>query len=154
MSRVTQRKRFLNRCPMCGSPTFRFYLGTSDQEPICFNCHRIFIQKEMIHPKIKEKKSLQVRKFQKKDHFVTQFLSLVFVGFSDLWRGRSFKGILLLFIFFLFVLRFIYWNGVINLSIPQSPTVVLRWIFWGGLFILFYILSLRRVYRLKPKYET
>ncbi len=154
VSRYGKAKRFLNRCPMCGSPTYRFYLGASDQESICFNCHRIFIQKEKIHPKIKEKKTLQVSQFQKKNHFISKFLSFFFVGFSDLWGGRSFKGLLLLFLFFIFVLKFIYWNGAMTLILPQSPPVLLRWIFWGGLFILLYGLSLRQVYRLKPKYET
>ena len=153
ISRYGRAKRFLNRCPMCGSPTYRFYLGTSDQESICFNCHRIFIQKEKIHPRIQEKKSLQVSQFQKKNHFVSRFLSLFFVGFSDVWSGQSFKGVLFLFLFFIFIFRFVYWNGALTLLFPQSPPIFLRGIFWGGLFILFYILSIRRVYRLKPKYE-
>jgi len=153
VSRYGKAKRFLNRCPMCGSPTYRFYLGASDQESICFNCHRLFIQKEKIHPKIKEKKTLQVSQFQKKNHFVSKFLSFFFVGFSDLWGGHPFKGLLLLLLFFIFILKFVYWNGAMTLILPQSPPVLLRWIFWGGLFILLYGLSLRQVYRLKPKYE-
>lgn len=153
VSRYGKAKRFLNRCPMCGSPTYRFYLGASDQESICFNCHRLFIQKEKIHPKIKEKKTLQVSQFQKKDHFVSKFLSFFFVGFSDLWGRHPFKGLLLLLLFFVFILKFVYWNGAMTLIFPQSPPVLLRWIFWGGLFILLYGLSLRQVYRLKPKYE-
>jgi tetratricopeptide (TPR) repeat protein len=153
VSQYGKAKRFLNRCPMCGSPTYRFYLGASDQESICFNCHRLFIQKEKMHPKIKEKKTLQVSQFQKKNHFVSKFVSFFFVGFSDLWRGRPFKGLLLLFLFFIFILKFVYWNGAMTLIFPQSPPVLLRWIFWGGLFISLYGLSLRQVYRLKPKYE-
>jgi tetratricopeptide (TPR) repeat protein len=153
VSRYSRAKRFLSRCPMCGSPTYRFYLGTSDQESICFNCHRIFIQKEKIHPRIQEKKSLQASQFQKTNHFVSRFLSFFFVGFSDVWRGQSFKGVLSLFLFFIFIFRFVYWNGALTLLFPQSPPIFLRGIFWGGLFILFYILSIRRVYRLKPKYE-
>jgi tetratricopeptide (TPR) repeat protein len=154
MSRVTQRKRFLNRCPMCGSPTFRFYLGASDQESICFNCHRIFIQKEKIHPKIKEKKSRQVSQFQKKNHRLSQFLSYFFVGFSDLWGGRAFYGLFLLFLFFIFVFRFVYWDGAMRLSLSQPSLVLVRGILWGGLFIVFYLLSIRRAYRLKPSYEA
>jgi len=154
MSRYTQRRRFLNRCPMCGSPTFRFYLGTSDQEPICFNCHRIFIQKEKIHPKIKEKKSLQVSQFQKKNHRLSRFLSHFLVGFSDLWNGRAFYGLFLLFLFFVFVFRFVYWDGAMRLSLSQPPLVLVRGILWGGLFVAFYIFSVRRAYRLKPRYEA
>jgi hypothetical protein len=153
VSRYGKAKRFPNRCPMCGSPTYRFYLGASDQESICFNCHRIFVQKEKIHPKVKEKKVLQVTQFQRKNHFISKFLSFFFVGFSDLWRGRSFRGLLLLFLFFIFVLRFIYWNGPMTLIFPESPPAPLRWIFWAGLFGLFYVLNLRQTFGLKPKYE-
>jgi tetratricopeptide (TPR) repeat protein len=154
VSRYGRAKRFLNRCPMCGSPTYRFYLGSSDEEPICFNCHRIFIQKEKIHPKIKEKKSAQVERFQKKDYFVSRFPSFFFIGFSDLWRGEPFKGILLMTLFFIFVLRFVYWNGLLTLFLPQSSPTSLRWLFWGGLVIVFYVVSVRRIYRLKPAYEV
>ena len=154
MSRYAYRKRFLNRCPMCGSPTFRFYLGASDQESICFNCHRIFIQKEKIHPKIKEKKSLQVSQFQKKNHRLSRFLSYFLVGFSDLWGGRAFFGLFLLFLFFIFIFRFVYWDGAMRLSLSHPSLVLARGIFWGGLFIVFYLLSIRRAYRLKPRYEA
>ena len=154
MSRYTRTKRFLTRCPMCGSPTYRFYLGTSDQEFICFNCYRIFIQKEKLHPKIVEKKSIQVRQFQKQSHLISRFLSFFFVGFGYLWREQTFKGLFFLFIFFIFILRFVYWNGVMPSSLPQLFSTLWRWIFWVGLFIIFYILSIRQLYRLKPKFET
>jgi len=154
MSRYTRTKRFLTRCPMCGSPTYRFYLGTSDQEFICFNCYRIFIQKEKLHPKIVEKKSIQVRRFQKQNHLISRFLSFFFVGFGYLWREQVFKGLLLLFIFFIFILKFIYWNGVMPSPLPQPYSNLWRWISWGGLFIIFYLLFIRQFYRLKPKFET
>jgi tetratricopeptide (TPR) repeat protein len=154
MSRYTRTKRFLTRCPMCGSPTYRFYLGSSDQEFICFNCYRIFIQKEKLHPKIVEKKSLQVRQFQKQNFFIGRFLSFFLVGFGYLWREQVLKGFIFLSVFFAFILRFVYWNGVMPSPIPQLSTSFWRWIFWGGLFLLFYILSVRHLYRLKPKVET
>lgn len=154
MSRYSRTKRFLTRCPMCGSPTYRFYLGSSDREFICFNCYRIFIQKEKLHPKIVEKKSLQVLQFQKQNYFIGRFLSFFLVGFGYLWREQVLKGFIFLSIFFIFILRFVYWNGVISSPIPQLSTTLWRWIFWGGLFLIFYILSVRHLYRLKPKSET
>jgi tetratricopeptide (TPR) repeat protein len=154
MGRYARTKRFLTRCPMCGSPTYRFYLGSSDQEFICFNCYRIFIQKEKLHPKIVEKKSIQVRQFQKQNHSISRFLSFFFVGFGYLWREQTFKGLLFLFIFFIFILRFVYWNGVMPSSLPPLHSTFWGWIFWGGLFLLFYILSVRHLYQLKPKFEA
>ena len=154
VSRYSRTKRFLTRCPMCGSPTYRFYLGTSNQEFICFNCYRIFIQKEKLHPKIVEKKSLQVLHFQRESYFVGRFLSFFLVGFGYLWREQVLKGIIFLFIFFIFILRFVYWNGVIPSPIPQLSTTFWRWVFWGGFFLIFYILSVRHFYRLKPEFEA
>ena len=106
MARYCRAKRLLTRCPMCGSPTYRFYLGTSEQEFICFNCYRIFIQKEKLHAKIVEKKSLQVQEFQKQNRTISRVLSFFLVGFGYLWREQVFKGLVLIFVFFIFILRF------------------------------------------------
>ncbi len=152
MSRYARERRFLTRCPMCGSPTHRFYLGETEQEFVCFNCYRIFIQKEKLHPKIAEKKTMQVKTFQKENHLIGRFLSFIFVGFAYLWGNHPFRGLLLLFIFFVFILRFSYWEGAIP-SIISSPFS--NWwkvLIWGILFVLFYFISIRRTFRLKPKF--
>lgn len=156
MSRYTRAKRFLTRCPMCGSPTHRFYLGTSEifeQEFVCFNCYRLFIQKEKLHPKIMEKKSQQAKAFQKQDQYTGKMLSYLLTGFGDLWKGQPFKGLLLLIVFFIFILRFIFWNGVLpHPGLPPS----FSWgglAIWGGLFVLFYFLSYRRLRQQKSEFE-
>ena len=149
MSRYSRAKRFLTRCPMCGSPTHRFYLGASDHEFICFNCYRIFVQKEKLHPKIVEKKSLQVRDFQKQNHRISRFVSFFFVGFAYLWRESFFRGLLFLFVFFVFVLRFIYWNGILPLRSTPTSQGIWSLLLWGGGFIIFYLLVLRQTFRMK-----
>ena len=154
MSSYGQTKRFLARCPMCGTSTYRLYSGDSEKEFICFNCYRIFIQKEKLHPRITEKKSFQVRQFQEQNQFVSRFLSFFFIGFGYLWKGHSFKGFFLLFLFFIFILKFIYWNGVIPSPIAQPFPNLWEMIFWGGLFIILYFLSIWQIYRLKPRFET
>ena len=154
MTRYCRTKRFLTRCPMCGSPTYRFYLGASDQEFICFNCYRIFIQKEKLHPKIVEKKSSQVLQFQRQNHLISKFISFFFVGFGYLWREEILKGLFLLFVFFIFILKFVYWSGVMPSALPQLFSPFWSYLSWGGLFVIFYILSVRYLYRLKPKFEA
>lgn len=146
MGRYCRGKRFLTRCPMCGIPTYRFYLGTSDQEFICFNCYRIFVQKEKLHPKIVEKKSDQVRQFRKQNHTISTFVNFFLVGFGALWREQLVKGLFFLFVFFVFILRFTYWNGMPS-SLPPISSEFWKWILWGGFFLIFYILSVRRFYR-------
>jgi hypothetical protein len=147
MARYCRAKRFLTRCPMCGIPTYRFYSGTPEQEFICFNCYRIFIQKEKLHPKIVEKKSFQARLFKKRNHSISTFVNFFLVGFGYLWRERLAKGLFFLFVFFVFILKFAYWNGVIPSSLPQTSSGVWKWIVWGGFFVIFYILSVRQIYR-------
>jgi hypothetical protein len=52
--------------------------------------------------------------------------------------------LLFLFVFFVFVLRFIYWNGILP---PRStPTSQGIWslLLWGGCFVIFYLLFGRR----------
>jgi tetratricopeptide (TPR) repeat protein len=154
MSTYSQTRKFLTRCPMCGVPTYRFYSGSSDNELVCFNCYRIFIQKEKLHPRIAEKTSRQVRKFQEENKFVSGFLSLFFSGFGCLWKDRFQLGILYLILFFIFVLRFIYWNGVTPPTVAQFSSNPWRIIFWGGLFLVFYFFSVRKVFRLKPSFEA
>ena len=151
MSKYGRTRRFLTRCPMCGSPTHRFYLGNTDQEYICFNCYRIYIQREKLHPKIAEKKAVQVQQFQKENDFVQRFLSFFFLGFKDLWGDHSFKGISLLFVFFVFVLRFVHWDGVIPFSFGQPLPSLWKWIFWVGLFGLYYYVALGPVLRAGAK---
>jgi len=154
MARFSRTKRFLTRCPMCGSATHRFYLGNSDEEFVCFNCYRIFIQKEKLHPKIVEKKSSEVRQFQEQNHLISKFINFFLIGFGYLWREHILKGFLLLFLFFIFILRFAYWNGAISSSFPQTFSTFWKWLFWGCLFVLFYFFSVRRLYRFESEVEA
>jgi hypothetical protein len=39
-------------------------------------------------------------------------------------------------------------------SLPQLFSTLWRWIFWGGFFLIFYLFSVRQLYRIKPKFET
>ncbi len=156
ISRYTRTKRFLTRCPMCGCATHRFYLGTPDpldQKFVCFNCYRLFVQKEKLHPKIMEKKSEQVKAFQRQEHYIGKMLSYLLVGFGDLWRGEPLKGLFLLSLLFIFLLRFIFWNGVLPKTAPPSSFPWGSLFLWGGLLILFYYLSYRKIRHQKPEFE-
>lgn len=156
MSRYTRTKRFLTRCPMCGSATHRFYLGTADlmdQKFVCFNCYRLFVQKEKLHPKITEKKSEQVKSFQRQEQVTGKMLSYLLIGFGHLWRGESLKGLFLLTLFFIFILRFVFWGGVLPSVGPPSSFPWGSLIFWGILFCLFYVLAYRQNWQRKPDFE-
>lgn len=145
LSRYIKMKKFLTRCPMCGSPTYRFYLGTSVDEFICFNCYRLFVQKEKLHPRIMEKKTEQVKKFQKQNKMVGKFISFFFSGFDYLWKGELLKGSICLFVFFIFILRFVYWDGALSYSFILPFSNLYRVIVWVSLFIAFYLIIIYKI---------
>jgi tetratricopeptide (TPR) repeat protein len=153
MFKYAQAKRFLVRCPMCGMPTYRIYLGPDGHEFICSKCSRMLLPKGKILPRVAEKRSAEVHQFQRQSQFAGRFLSLFFVGFGYLWREHFFKGLLLLFLFFIFILRFVYWNGVILPSVAQ-PSPIWSVILWGGLFVLFYFFAVRKTFQIKPQEEV
>jgi hypothetical protein len=102
-----------------------------------------------------EKKNQQIREFQKENALIGRFLTFFFAGTADLWRGNGLKGLLLLFLLFTLILRLVYAQGVIQAPGLQSSS----WVYWrigawGIVFLLFYLFSLKRVYRFKPRYET
>jgi hypothetical protein len=114
----------------------------------------MFIQKEKLHPKIVEKKSFQVQQFQLQNDLISRVLSFFVVGFGYLWREQILKGLSALFIFFIFILRFVYWGGAIPSPFPRLSLTLWRWVFWGGLFVIFYLFSVRQIYRLKSRFKT
>ena len=154
MSRLIRKKRLLAGCPLCGTATYRLYSGGVEHEFICFSCYRIFVQKEKLHARVEERKSFQVRRFQEENQRIGRLVSLFFSGFGYLWKEVSLKGFLFLFLFFIFLLKFVYWEGVIPDPAPSYSLSVWRVVFWGGLFLLFYIFSFRGIYLLKPRVET
>jgi hypothetical protein len=144
MSKVTRNKRYVTRCPMCGNPTYRFYLGQEEKEYLCFNCYRISVQKEKFHSKITDRKAHQIREFKQTNHRVGRVISFLLLGFQDLWEDRPVKGFVLLVLFFFFLLRIVHWNGVIPYPGVFYPSSLGGGIVWSGCFVLFYFLMLWR----------
>jgi tetratricopeptide (TPR) repeat protein len=153
MSRYCRTRRFLTRCPVCGTSTYRFYLGASDHEFICFNCYRIFVQAERLHPRITEKKSIQAREFRMENYRTSRLLSFFLPGFSDLWHGRLVKATAVLFVWFLLIVGWVNWNGVVPLPFETATPLPWARVLWAGLSVLFYLLCVWPVYRMSPPEE-
>jgi hypothetical protein len=52
------------------------------------------------------------------------------------------------------LLKLVYWKGVVPSLIPQPSFPPWGMMVWGGLFILFYFVSIRRVFRIKTRVKT
>jgi len=133
---VAKRKGTMRKCSLCGTPSYRVYARRVEGDSICLGCHRLFVKKE----------SLPVKAYRKRAELVSRILSLFSLGGGHVWRNHTIKGVILLFIFSLFILRRIHWHGlirdadVIPISSPLSSEA-----FFIGLFACFYFISLRSI---------
>ncbi len=152
---VAKRKGTMRKCSLCGTPSYRVYARRVEGDSICLGCHRLFVKKESLPPKLKVKKTAQVKAYRKRAELVSRILSLFSLGGGHVWRNHTIKGVILLFIFSIFILRRIYWHGlirdadVIPISSPLSSEA-----FFIGLFACFYFISLRSISRFERQKQA
>jgi len=146
---AAKRKGDMRKCPLCGSPSRQVYPRKVEGDFICVGCYRLFVKKESLTPKLKVRKMARVRAYRKRAEVVSKILSLFSLGGGHVWRNYTIRGVVLLFIFSIFILRKVYWHGVIRsaevvpISSPLSSDAFLI-----GLFACFYFISLRSISRL------
>ncbi|MCK5553179.1 MAG: tetratricopeptide repeat protein, partial [Deltaproteobacteria bacterium] len=68
---VAKRKGGMRKCPLCGSPSRQIYPRRVEGDFICAGCHRLFVKKETLAPKLKVKKTAQVRAYRKRAEVVS-----------------------------------------------------------------------------------
>ena len=149
-SLICSRKNFRKRCPMCGTPSMRFFARKIQRDMVCFGCNRLFVKKDSIDPKMKEKRVKQVAGYGKRKVVLRGILSLVIPGGGHLWKDHAIKGSLFVFIFFLFGLKFFFWNGMVHAPVVlgASPGFWSRFVF-VLIFVLYYLGVLRSSLRIE-----
>ncbi|MFQ5841275.1 MAG: tetratricopeptide repeat protein, partial [Thermodesulfobacteriota bacterium] len=145
---LAQRKGSMRKCPLCGSPSRRVYPRRVEGDLICMGCYRLFVKKEGLNPKVKVKKMTEVRGYRKREELISRILSLFSLGGGHVWRNYTIRGVVFLFVFSVFILRIVYWHGLIRNSevIPTSSPLSSA-AFLIGLFACFYFISLRSISR-------
>lgn len=152
---LAQRKGSMRKCPLCGSPSRRVYPRRVEGDLICMGCYRLFVKKEGLNPKVKVKKMTEVRGYRKREEFISRILSLFSLGGGHVWRNYTIRGVVFLFVFSVFILRIVYWHGLIRNSevIPTSSPLSSA-AFLIGLFACFYFISLRSISRFERKKQA
>jgi len=146
---LCSRKNFRKRCPMCGTPSVKFFARKIKGDIVCFGCNRLFVKKDSIDPKMKERRMRQVERYGRRKILRRTVFSLVIPGGGHLWRDQSIKGAVFVFLTFILVLKFVYWNGIIHAptTLGNSPGLGIR---LGFLlfFVFYYIIILRSAFRI------
>lgn len=152
---LAKRKGGMRRCSLCGSSSRRVYPRKAEGDFICPGCYRLFVKKEGLNPKIKVKKMAQVRAYRKREEVISKILSLFFLGGGHVWRNYTIRGVVFLFIFSIFILRIVYWHGLIrNSEVVPAPSPLSDGAFIIGLFACFYFISLRSLSRFERQKQA
>ncbi len=144
------RKNFSKRCPLCGAPSVKFFARKIERDRVCFGCNRLFVKKESIDPKMRQKKMRQVRRFERRRVIIRSIISLIIPGGGHVWKNQPVRGVLFVFVFFLFAFKFLYWNGVLQDPLFLGDPSV----FWSRLifvlfFVIYYLAVLRSALRIE-----
>ena len=152
---LAKRKGGMRKCPLCGSPSRRVYPRRVEGDFICLGCYRLFVKKEGLNPKIKVKKMTQVRGYRKREELISRILSLFSLGGGHVWRNYTVRGVVLLFIFSIFILRIVHWYGLIrNSEVIPTSSPLSSGAFLIGLFACFYFISLRSISRFEKQKQA
>jgi tetratricopeptide (TPR) repeat protein len=147
---LAKRKGVMRKCPLCGSPSRQVHSRRVKGDFICMGCHRLFVKKEGLNPKIKVKKMAEVSGYRKREEFISRILSLFSLGGGYVWRNYTIRGVVLLFIFSVFILRIVHWHGLIrNSEVIPASSPLSSGAFLIGLFACFYFISLRGISRIE-----
>lgn len=135
------------RCSLCGMISNQTLGKKEGMRRICVRCFRILKGKE-IDQELKEHKLRETKGFQVRMGIYDKIFPLLIPGVGHIWKGYNVWGFFYLAIFFIFLVRFYFWKGIILPAIPSSASGVL-----GGAplvivtFILFYLMVLRGGYK-------
>jgi len=152
---LAKRKGVMRRCPLCGSSSRRVYPRRVEGDFICAGCHRLFVKKESLTPKLKVKKMARVRAYRRRAEVISKILSLFSLGGGHVWRNYTIRGVALLFIFSIFILRRVHWHGLIrNAEVIPTSSPLSSEAFFIGLFACFYFISLRSISRLERQKQA
>ncbi|RLB06517.1 MAG: hypothetical protein DRG50_05475 [Deltaproteobacteria bacterium] len=135
------------KCSLCGLISTQTYARKEGRKKICIRCFRILKGKE-IDQELKERKLWEIKVFQRRKGLYEKIIPLIISGGGHVWKGYNLRGLFFLWIFFIFLVKFYYWNVVIPPPIPSS----IYGLYEGGIligvaFVVFYLLVLKGAYK-------
>ena len=110
------QRKFSTRCIKCGNPMKKRFIPKQSLKfpDLCFPCINIFLEKKKVDQRVKDKKVEQVEKHQKREDLIWKSITYGIPGGGHLWMGFPGWATLFLFIFFCFILKIVFWNGILK----------------------------------------
>ena len=104
-----------------------------------------------IDKELKERKLREIKAFKRRTAFYDRLFPLILPGGGHVWRGYNLRGLLFLWVFFVFLGKLYYWKGIVPATIPSS-TYGIYGIYGERLLVylalgIFYVLVFKGAYR-------
>ncbi|MBW1973412.1 MAG: tetratricopeptide repeat protein [Deltaproteobacteria bacterium] len=138
---------YLIKCEKCGRVDLRIPVAKGDRAFLCSQCYHLFVRKSKVHPKLMDKKKLQIKRFRIRKKITDNLLSILFPGAIQLMRGQTIRSIIIFLILSFFVIKTLFPQGIVEYPIMIQGMHDFSRIILYLLFILFYIIVLWESYR-------
>lgn len=101
-------------CTKCGKSFCKKCKSASESQIYCTQCIHIYIKKDGVPFEVRVKKANEVKRYLRQEHYLKKLFNLVMPGFAYLLEEKKFKGLLLIFAFYLILIYII-------LPLPVNP---------------------------------
>lgn len=144
----SSQRRFSVSCAKCGRPLSKVRTAHTVEIPnICANCVSLFVDFKKVDLKTKQSREKQVAGYEKRSDVIMSIVTFCLPGGGFLWSGAPWRGALCVLIFFLFVMKVCFWNGIIHDPMALAvETSYAPMVLFGVLFLLFYWVSVTLSY--------
>ncbi len=141
----SQKFDFSTKCINCGGAVcFRCRKKDRD-EKFCHECIRLITYGERIDPDMRVLKSLQIKRFHRRERYLTLFSSILIPGLGMIIKGKLGRGLSMIFLSFT-IIMLIFLNAPLQLPwiLPIQKSSIGAYILIT-LFLIVYISNLRFV---------
>jgi tetratricopeptide (TPR) repeat protein len=149
---LTRNKPMIKNCEKCGQLICSRCTRSMVMGSQCSQCINAFTARESADPQGVKQKRSKVAQYQARRQSLPQRLSLILPGVGHLLRGHSKEGFIYLFIFILFLTKFLLWRGWAPSPMILGILPSLPWMIASGiLFLVYYGFVQYRMIRFRSK---
>jgi tetratricopeptide (TPR) repeat protein len=145
-------KNLSTRCLHCGRQMKRRrFWGKGDLvSDFCSHCVDLYLEREKFNVLVTDRKFEEVAKHRKRQNLIWKILTFALPGGGLLWSGFTGTGIVSVFVFFCFIMKFLFWQGFVrDPFLLNYSGSVLKFIIFILLFFLFNYVVIRKSFQKK-----
>lgn len=151
-------KNFSTRCGKCGKPMKqkgRMLRQKAGFSPICFQCLSIYLKEsEDKFTSFSDNWIKEIKRKQNHQLLIRGILTHIMPGGAQIWLGFPMEGFIYVFIFYCFVLKIIFWNGIVKDPLfLNQPLFFYEFFTFSLLFFSFYFFAQRQSNQAKLFFE-